>query len=166
MKKWYAVHVMIGGEASFCRDLMSMVNKNGYQDFIEKAIVPVRKSGPADEVGEKVFPGYVLLHAELNEEVISHITRVPRFYRFAGGVPPVPLTQKEVDLIFENSSKYIKKTGHKVVPGFEVRIVGGPFAGFSGMVEHVDAERQKIKITVSIFGRSTPLLVDFDQVEG
>lgn len=165
MKKWYVVQVAPGGEEMFQRDLLTMARDQGFSELLGEVVIPTRKKNPEDLEGEKVFPGYILVNADMQPELVSFLGRIPRFSRFAGGKPPAALSDKEVRNIFDNAKKLLKKEAIGFSVGMELKIVGGPFAGFAGIVEGVEGEKQKVKLSVSIFGRMTSIVVDFDQVE-
>jgi len=165
MKKWYVVQVVAGNEDSFRRDFQKMITESEVAGDIDDVMVPSRKKTPEDLEGEKVFPGYVFVLAEMSDAVASFISKVPRFSKFVGGLPPIPLRDKEVSNIFDNSSKLLKGSESAFLIGGEVKIVKGPFTGFVGSVEAIENEGQKIKLAVSIFGRMTSITVDADQLE-
>ena len=166
MKKWYVVQVLAGSEEAFRRDLLKMVQDFDLGATIGEVMVPLRKKDPADAQGEKVFPGYVFVQADMAAEgTASFISKVPKFSKFVGGLPPVPLREKEVRNIFENASKLLKGVGSTLLIGESVKIIKGPFTGFVGTVESVDSEDQRVRLSVGIFGRMTSIAVDFDQLE-
>ena len=168
MKKWYVLHVVSGGEDLYKRDLLKAVEEASLNESLEEVLVPVRKKidDSDKETSERIFPGYVLLNADLTPDLLFVITRIPRFFRFAGGLPPKPLSQKELDTIFSSVNKPVEKVvATNVSVGSEVKVVKGPFSGFSGIVEEVDLPKMRVKLVLSIFGRMTSVLVDFDQLE-
>jgi transcriptional antiterminator NusG len=168
MKKWYVVQVVAGNEEAFRRDLLKVIQD---QDMdmtfgIGEVMIPTRKKNPTDVDGEKVFPGYVFIQADVSVEgVVSLISKVPRFHKFVGGMPPVPLREKEVRNIFENANKLLKGADSTLLIGGEVKVVKGPFTGFVGIVESVGGEDRRVRLSVSIFGRMTSVAVDLDQLE-
>lgn len=165
MKKWYVVQVASGGEEMFRKDLFLLIQGQPFESLLGDIAIPTRKKSREDEVAEKVFPGYVLINAEMESELESFVSRVPRFSRFVGGRPPVALSEKEVKGIFDNENRLLKKEVSVFAAGTELKVVGGPFSGFLGIVESVEAEKQKVRLSVSIFGRMTSVVVDLDQVE-
>lgn len=165
MKKWYVIQVVPGNEDGFRRDLLHVVQEGKFSEVINDVVVPTRKKNPEDLEGEKIFPGYVLVSAEMSNEVISLISRVPRYQKFVGGLPPVSLKENEVRNIFDNANKLMKDAESMLLIGGEVKITKGPFSGFPGIVESVDEDGQKVRLSVSIFGRMTSIAVDADQIE-
>lgn len=165
MKKWYVVQVVSSSEDSFRRDLLKMISESNMSEEIADVLVPVRKKNSEDPDGEKAFPGYVFVCAEMCDAVANFIAKVPRFSKFVGGMPPVPLREKEVSNILDDSGKLIKAADSAILIGGEVKIIKGPFSGFVGFVEGVDNEGQKVRLSVSIFGRMTSISVDADQLE-
>ncbi len=165
MKKWYVVQTVANGEDYFRRDLLVLSQEAGLSDRFGEVLVPIRKKGVEDLVGEKIFPGYVLVCVDMNGEIANFISRVPRFSKFVGGVPPVPLQDSEVEKVFESASKVLRSVEAAFVVGDSVKIVKGPFSTFIGKVEGFEADGQKVKVLISIFGRATSIVVDLDQVE-
>jgi transcriptional antiterminator NusG len=166
MKKWYVVQVVPGSEAPFRRDLLKMTQDADMSLGVGEVMIPTRKKSSEDVDGEKVFPGYVFVQADMGKEgVASFISKVPRFHKFVGGTPPVPLHEKEVRNIFENANKLLKGADSTLLVGGEVKIIKGPFAGFVGVVEFVSNESRSARLLVGIFGRMTPIVFDFDQLE-
>ena len=166
MKKWFVVHVVAGSEELFKRDLLKTLETSPLKDFFEAVAIPMRRRSKEDPVGEKIFAGYVLLRFDPSEEAVLLVARVPRFFRFAGGMPPQPLSDKEVQAVFHaESNKVVQKDFNHILVGGEVKVAKGPFGGFSGVVEQVDVERQRVKLAISIFGRMTSVFVDIGQLE-
>ena len=120
-----------------------------------------------DPKKEKIFPGYLLIQMEMTGETYQLVLAAPRVSRFLGGVKPAPLSNKEVERIFSQISGKLAITREKVpfAEGNEVHVSSGPFAGFVGIVEKVDEERERLTVMVSIFGRLTPVELGFDQVK-
>lgn len=165
MKKWYVVQTTANGEDYFRRDLLMLIQESSLVDRLTEVLVPTRKKSPEDLDGEKIFPGYVLICADMDGELASFISKVPRFSKFVGGVPPVALQDKEVEGIFQNAHKLLKGADPSILIGGEVKIVDGPFSSFVGTVEGVEADGQKVRLSVSIFGRMTSIVVDRKQIE-
>ncbi len=166
MKRWYIVQVLAGYEEAFKKDVLSMSQKAGFGDFVDDVFIPTRKKNEEDKQGEKIYPGYVAVHADMTGgEFASFLSKVPRFYKFIGGTPPVPLKNEEVVKLLEGASKVLKASESTLSVGSEVKVVGGPFNGVIGIVESVDSEEQKVKVSVSIFGRMTSISVSMDHIE-
>ena len=176
MKKWYVVQVYAGCEEIVEKDLTNQIKQQGLQDFFGEILVPSVKTKelvPApvskDQLSkdQRLFPGYVLVEAELVPDVIRLINSSPRVLKFLGGKTPVALSGKEVQKIKSSMEGEVvaPSAGIDWVKGSEVDISEGPFAGFVGIIEEVDEEAEKIKVMVSIFGRLTPVELNFDQIK-
>ena len=171
MKKWYVVQVYAGCEEIVEKDLTNQIKQQGLQDFFGEILVPsvrVKELIPASESkDQRLFPGYVLVEAELVPDAIRLINSSPRVLKFLGGKTPVALSKKEVQKIKSSmeGEVVVPAVGVDWVKGSEVDISEGPFAGFVGIIEEVDKEAEKIKVMVSIFGRLTPVELNFDQIK-
>ncbi|MFA5998557.1 MAG: transcription termination/antitermination protein NusG [Candidatus Babeliales bacterium] len=171
MKRWYVVQIYAGYEAKIKADLERRIQESplnerfGGVHFPSAKMKQVFSSGGEED--QQLFPGYMLVEADLSPEVMQIVLEVPRVLRFLGGRTPVPLSQKEVDRIFEKVKGGIVLSGEKegLLVGSEVSISEGPFSGFVGIVEKVDAENDRITVMVSIFGRMTPVELNFNQVK-
>lgn len=171
MKRWYVVQVYTGFEDVVKRDLEKRVEENDMQELFGDILVPT-----SDVIGflsgeevkkEKIFPGYLLIQMEMSGETFQLVSSMPRVSRFLGGAKPAPLSNKEVERIFSQIKGELAVT-REVSPfavGNEVHVASGPFAGFVGIVEKVDEERERLTVMVSIFGRLTPVELGFDQVK-
>ncbi len=171
MKRWYIVQVYTGFEDVVRLDLEKRVQEEGLEDSFGEIIVPTGQVesifAQEKEKKEKIFPGYLLIQMEMTGESFRLVSKTPRVARFLGGEQPVPLNDKEVERIFAQISGKLPVVSKKeaFVEGSEVHISSGPFSGFVGIVEKVDEEREKLTIMVSIFGRLTPVELNFDQVK-
>jgi transcriptional antiterminator NusG len=171
MKKWYVVQVYAGCEEIVEKDLTNQIKQQGLQDFFGEILVPsvrVKELIPASESkDQRLFPGYVLVEAELVPDAIRLINSSPRVLKFLGGKTPVALSKREVQKIKSSmeGEVVVPAVGVDWVKGSEVDISEGPFAGFVGIIEEVDKEAEKIKVMVSIFGRLTPVELNFDQIK-
>ncbi len=171
MKRWYVVQVYAGYETKIKADLerrileSSLGEKFGGIHFPSAKMKQVFSSD--EEEDQQLFPGYMLVEAELSNEVMRIILEVPRVLRFLGGKNPVPLSSKEVDRIFEKVKGGVTLVSDKdsLAIDSEVSITDGPFSGFVGVVEKVDSENDRITVMVSIFGRMTPVELSFSQVK-
>jgi len=172
-RNWYAIHTYAGYENAVLRNLKQRIESFGVGDKIFNVVVPTEKkikikAGKRVEVEEKVYPGYVLVDMIVDDSSWYIIRNTPRVTGFVGaGVNPVPLAKKEVDELFSRMDKEDSKTKHQIDidVGDIVRIADGPFKDLEGKVNDVDRERGKIKVLVSMFGRETPVELDFLQIK-
>lgn len=173
-KRWYVVHAYSGFEKSVARNLKERIERSGMQDSFGQILVPVEevvemKSGQKNISERKFFPGYVLVQMELDEETWHLVKEVPKVLGFIGGSSdrPAPITDQEAEFILQRVEEGADKPRPKVLfePGEVVRVVDGPFNDFSGVVENVNYEKNKLRVAVQILGRSTPVELDFSQVE-
>ena len=178
-KRWYVVHAYSGFEKSVQRALLERIQRQGMQDLFGQVLVPVEevvelKSGQKSISERKFFPGYVLIQMalydegkQLMEKPWSFIQATPGLIGFIGGDRPVALRPDEVEKILQQIEEKKERVKPKVVfePGESVKITDGPFLSFSGLVEEVDPERGKLKVSVSIFGRTAPVELEYWQVE-
>lgn len=172
MKRWYVVQVYTGFEDVVKRDLEKRIEENGLQDLFGDILIPtgeIARSFFSDSEAkkEKIFPGYLLIEMEMSGGAYQLVSSMPRISRFLGGENPVSLSDKEVKRIFSQISGEVTLAAEKApfAVGNEVHISSGPFTGFVGIVEKIDEERERLTIMVSIFGRLTPVELDFDQVK-
>jgi len=168
---WYVVHAYSGHEEKVKQAILEKVERLGLQDQLDQVLVPTEKvvevrAGKRKEADRQFYPGYVLVRMELNDTTWHLIKSIPRVTGFVGGSDPAPLSQDEVEMILkqmeEGPAARIRAEFQK---GETVRITDGPFANFNGNVEDVDVEHGKLRVTVSIFGRQTPVELEFFQVE-
>jgi transcriptional antiterminator NusG len=168
--KWYIVHTYSGHENRVEESLRQRVQSLGFQDRIFDIIVPTRntikvQSGKKESVKEKIFPGYVLVKMILDDESWLLVRTTQGITSFVGaGTKPTPISEKEVEAIqkFMNLEQPLYKTAFS--KGEAVKIVDGPFTDFLGTVDEIDETKGKVKVLVSIFGRETPVELDFLQV--
>jgi transcriptional antiterminator NusG len=172
MKRWYVVQVYAGFEEQIKADVLKSIAQEGREDLFGEVLVPsakMRQFFDTDtETDLQLFPGYVLVEMDVCPESIRLVTSSPRVIKFLGGKEPVPLSKKEIDRILSQMRGEVAVTVSKVAEfnvGSEVEIADGPFAGFVGMIDRVDSEAEKLTVMVSIFGRSTPVELRFDQVK-
>lgn len=171
--KWYVIHTYSGYESKVKESLMERMSAVGWGEKISKIMVPSEeivelKKGKRRVSERKIFPGYILVRMELNDETWHIVRDTPKITGFVGGkTQPTPLSEAEVQEIIDQTESEGGKPKPKVLfrVGENVRIVDGPFTNFIGVVEEVNTERSKLKVMVSIFGRSTPVELDFLQVE-
>jgi len=171
VRSWYAIHTYAGYENVVLRNLRQRIDSLGMNEKIFNVIVPVEKkikikAGKRVEVEEKIYPGYVLVDMIVTDDSWYVVRNTPRVTGFVGaGVNPVPLKQDEVDFLFKKMDSSTAKHNIDMTPGETVRITDGPFKDLEGKVNTVDVERGKIKVLVAMFGRETPVELDFLQVK-
>ncbi len=172
--RWYVVHAYSGYENSVKRSLEERVARSGLQDMFGEILVPTEevvemREGQKRSTSRKFFPGYVLVQMEMNDDTWHLVKDVPRVMGFIGGTTdrPAPISDKEAQAILDRVLEGVEKPKPKVLfePGEMVRIIDGPFNDFSGVVEEVDYEKSRLRVSVLIFGRSTPVDLEFSQVE-
>ena len=173
MKNWYVVHTQTGSEDKVKTALENRIAAQGLQELITQVIIPTEqisevRSGRRKISQRKFFPGYLLVEMELNEASYFLIKTTPGVTGFIGlGKKPMPLPQEEVDNILkrtqESQAKPIPKTAFE--KGEQVRVTEGPFVNFNGTVDEIHPEKGKLKVSVSIFGRATPVELEYWQVE-
>ena len=173
-KRWYVVHAYSGFEKQVMRSLQDRIERAGMQEFFGQILVPTEevvemKGGQKRRSDRKFFPGYVLVEMEMTDETWHLVKDVPKVMGFIGGTAdkPAPITKKEADSILNRVQEGVDKPRPKVLfePGEMVRVVDGPFNDFNGVVEEVDYDKSRLKVAVLIFGRSTPVELEFHQVE-
>ncbi|MBI5008035.1 MAG: transcription termination/antitermination protein NusG [Nitrosomonadales bacterium] len=173
-KRWYVVHTYSQFEKSVQRALQERIAREGMQDLFGQILVPVEevvelKSGQKNISERKFFPGYVLVEMDMTDESWHLVKNTPKVTGFLGGsaMKPTPISQKEVDNIMSQMQAGVEKPRPKVLfeVGEAVRVKEGPFTDFHGMVEDVNYDKSKLRVAVTIFGRSTPVELNFGQVE-
>jgi transcriptional antiterminator NusG len=173
-KRWYVVHAFSGFEKQVQRSMAERITRAGMEDMFGEILVPTEevvemKGGQKRRSDRKFFPGYVLVEMEMNDETWHLVKEVPKVMGFIGGTSdrPAPITEKEADTILSRVQEGVDKPRPKILfePGEMVRVVDGPFNDFNGTVEEVNYEKSRLRVAVLIFGRSTPVELDFHQVE-
>ncbi len=173
-KRWYVLHVYSGFETKVKESIMEKARKQGLEECIEDILIPMEevvevKRGQRVNSERKFFPGYVLAKLDMNDNVWHLIKDTPKVSGFlgAGGNRPVPISEKEAQNILRQVQEGVDRPRPSVVYdiGEEVKVTDGPFASFNGVVEGVDEEKAKLKVSVSIFGRATPVELEYSQVE-
>ena len=173
-KKWFVVHAYSGFEKSVQRALVERIKRSDIAEQFGKILVPVEevvemKAGQKAISERKFFPGYVLVEMEMTDDSWHLVKSTPKVTGFVGGTAnkPTPITQKEVDAILRQVQEGVEKPRPKVQweVGETVRIKEGPFTDFNGSVEDVNYDKSKVRVAVTIFGRATPVELDFAQVE-
>lgn len=172
--KWYVLHVYSGFESKVADTIKEKARKLGLSDQVEEILVPTEevveiRRGQRVSTDRKFFPGYVLAKLDLDDNVWHLIKDTPKVSGFlgAGGNKPVPISEREAQRIINQVQEGIDRPRPSVVYdiGEEVKVTEGPFASFNGVVEEIDEEKAKLKVSVSIFGRSTPVELEYGQVE-
>lgn len=173
-KRWYVVHAYSGFEHHVKRSLEERIKRSGMEEKFGDILVPTEevvemRSGQKRRSERKFFPGYVLVHMEMGDETWHLVKEVPKVMGFIGGTAdrPAPISDKEADAILQRVQEGVDKPRPKVLfePGEMVRVTDGPFNDFNGVVEEVNYEKNRLRVAVLIFGRSTPVDLDFSQVE-
>ena len=173
-KRWYVVHAYSGFEKSVQRALAERIRRAGMEEKFGQLLVPVEevvemKSGQKSISERKFFPGYVLVEMEMDDDTWHLVKNTSKVTGFVGGTAtkPTPISEKEVAKIMQQMQEGVEKPRPKVLfeNGELVRVKEGPFTDFNGVVEDVTYEKSKMRVAVTIFGRSTPVELEFSQVE-
>jgi transcriptional antiterminator NusG len=171
--RWYVMHVYSGFEDKVSDSIWEKARKQGLEDHIEQIMVPTEevvevKRGQRVQNERKFFPGYVLIKVDLTDDVWHMIKNTPKVTGFLGsGNKPSPMSESEAQAIVQQVEEGVGSPRPSVTYdiGEEVRVIDGPFASFNGTVEEVDEDKAKLKVSVSIFGRATPVELEYAQVE-
>ena len=172
--RWYVVHAYSNFEHRVADALKERIRLQGLQEKFGEILVPTEevvemRDGQKRKSDRKFFPGYVLVQMQMDEETWHLVKEVPKVLGFIGGTPekPAPITDKEAMGILRRVEEGVDKPKPKVLfePGEVVRVIEGPFNDFNGIIEEVNDEKKKLKVTVKIFGRSTPVELNYMQVE-
>jgi transcriptional antiterminator NusG len=171
--KWYIVHTYSNFEKKVAEEIKRQAELQGLNDLIEDVLVPTEevvevRRGHKVNAERKFLPGYVLLRAKLTDEAYHLVKNVPKVTGFLGqNNKPMPLRQGEVDRILNQVSEGAERprTSISFEIGEQVRVSDGPFTSFNGVIEEVDEARSRVKVAVSIFGRATPVELEYTQVE-
>lgn len=173
-KRWYVIHAYSGFESQVKRSLEERIRRAGMEDLFGPVLVPTEevvemRAGQQRKSERKFFPGYVLVNMELTEDTWHLVKSVPKVMGFIGGAGdrPAPIPEKQAEAILQRVQEGGEKPRPKVLyePGEVVRVVDGPFTDFNGVVEEVDYEKSRMKVSVLIFGRATPVDLEFSQIE-
>jgi transcriptional antiterminator NusG len=172
-KQWYVVHTYSGHENKVKMSLEDKIERSSLEEFFGEVLVPTEKvvdmvKGQKRTTTRKFFPGYILVHMILNDETWHLVKNTPKVTGFVGDASaPSPITEAEVEKITRQMEEGAVKPKPKVLfeNGENVRVVDGPFTNFNGIVQEVKPEKGKLRVLVSIFGRATPVELDFVQVE-
>ncbi|HFD12640.1 MAG TPA: transcription termination/antitermination protein NusG [Crenotrichaceae bacterium] len=172
--RWYVIHAYSGYEKHVVRSLKERLSRSDLESSFGEILVPTEevvemRSGQKRKSERKFFPGYVLVQMEMNDDTWHLVREIPRVMGFVGGTGdrPAPITEKEANNILQRVQDSVEQPKPKVLfeTGEVVRVLEGPFADFNGVVEEVNYEKNKLRVAVSIFGRSTPVELEFGQVE-
>ncbi|MBV1774849.1 transcription termination/antitermination protein NusG [Burkholderiaceae bacterium DAT-1] len=172
--RWYVVHAYSGFEKSVQKALKERIERSEMAHMFGQVLVPVEevmevRNGQKALTERKFFPGYVLVEMDMTDETWHLVKNTPRVTGFVGGtgMRPTPITQKEVDALLHQMQEGVEKPKPKIQfeVGQTLRVTEGPFADFNASVEEVNYDKSKLKVSVLIFGRATPVEVDFSQVE-
>lgn len=172
-KRWYVVHVYSGFEKKIAQQVKEQAAQKGLADLVDEVLVPSEdvlemRRGQKVNTERKFFPGYVLVKMELTDQTWHLIKDTPKVTGFLGTkTRPSPITEAEADRILKQSAEGVERVRPAVLfeVGEQVRVADGPFTSFNGTVEEVDEEKGRVKVSVSIFGRSTPVELEYSQVE-
>lgn len=169
---WYVVHAYSGFEHQVKRSLQERVKRAGMEEKFKEILVPTEevvemREGQKRRSERKFYPGYVLVNMEMSDDTWHLVKDVPRVMGFLGGSAPAPISEREAESVLARMQEGVDKPRPKVLfePGEMVRVTDGPFNDFNGVVEEVDYEKNRLKVAVLIFGRSTPVELEFSQVE-
>lgn len=171
-KRWYGVHTYSGFENKVRLTLLENIKNHGMEEYFGEILIPSEtvvemKKGERKTSSRKFFPGYILVNMELNNDTWHIVKETPRVTGFVGGNTPAPIPDDEVQKITRRIEEGAEKPRPKVQfeVGETVRVIDGPFLNFSGVVEDVKPDKAKLRVMVSIFGRATPVELEFMQVE-
>ncbi|MGI4976390.1 MAG: transcription termination/antitermination protein NusG [Janthinobacterium lividum] len=172
-KRWYVVHVYSGFEKKIAQQIKEQAAQKGLADLIDEVLVPAEevvelRRGQKVNAERKFFPGYVLAKMEMTDDTWHLVKDTPKVTGFLGTkIRPSPISEAEADRILKQSAEGVENRRPAILfeIGEQVRVADGPFTSFNGTVEEIDEEKGRVKVSVSIFGRSTPVELEYSQVE-
>ena len=172
-KRWYVVHVYSGFEKKIAQQIKEQAAQKGLADHFDEVLVPSEevvelRRGQKVNAERKFFPGYVLVKMELTDDAWHLVKDTPKVTGFLGTkARPSPITEAEAERIMKQTQEGVERPRPAILfeIGEQVRVADGPFTSFNGVVEEVDEEKGRVKVSVSIFGRSTPVELEYGQVE-
>ncbi len=172
-KRWYVVHVYSGFEKKIAQQIKEQAAQKGLADLIDEVLVPAEevvelRRGQKVNAERKFFPGYVLAKMEMTDDTWHLVKDTPKVTGFLGTkMRPSPISEAEADRIIKQSAEGVENRRPAILfeIGEQVRVADGPFTSFNGTVEEIDEEKGRVKVSVSIFGRSTPVELEYSQVE-
>ena len=172
-KRWYIVHAYSNFEKKVAESIREQAKQRGLEELFEQVLVPTEKvtevrRGRKIDTERKFFPGYVLVKMELSDEAWHLVKDTPKVTGFLGTkIRPSPISDAEAERIMKQTQEGVERPRPAILfeIGEQVRVADGPFTSFNGVVEEVDEEKGRVKVSVSIFGRSTPVELEYGQVE-
>ncbi|GAB4421296.1 MAG: transcription termination/antitermination protein NusG [Thermodesulfovibrionales bacterium] len=170
-KNWYVVHTYSGYEEKVKLSIEDKVDKRGLKDRVTRILIPTERvfelrAGKKRVSNKKFYPGYILVEMDLDDETWHLVRSTPRVTGFVGGTKPVPIPEEEVEIIIQQLEKGpVPQVKTQFQKGENVKIIDGPFTNFVGYIDEVDMDHGRLKVMVSIFGRQTPVELNFFQVE-
>ena len=172
-KRWYVVHVYSGFEKKIAEQIKEQAVRKGLEDHFDEVMVPTEdvielRRGQKVSAERKFFPGYVLVKMELTDDAWHLVKDTPKVTGFLGTkLRPTPISQAEAERMLKQTQEGVERPRPAILfeIGEQVRVADGPFTSFNGTVEEIDEEKGRVKVSVSIFGRSTPVELEYSQVE-